>query len=128
MSILDSDEHGRTVLIFVNKSHGSYSSTNKSNDFVVVFSKNTDVQFSEFIGLSPTNVCINGSPGFYCSTPGWNKVRWMDGDIERWIEGSFDEDTLIRIAESLIYLHHKTWEKAYIGPIVRWCQGQYLRK
>ncbi len=101
VSILDSDEHGRTVLIFVNKSHGSYSSTNESNEFVVVFSKNTDIRFSEFIGLSPTNVCINGAPGFYYSKPGWNMVRWMDGDIERWIEGSFDEDILIRIAESL---------------------------
>ena len=101
VSILDSDEHGRTVLIFVNKSHGSFSTTNKSNEFVVVFSKNTDVQFSEFIDLSPTNVCINGSPGLYYSTSGWNMVRWIDGDIERWIEGSFDKDTLIRIAESL---------------------------
>jgi len=55
----------------------------------------------EFIDQEPEFVCINGTPGFYYTSPDRNKLRWLDGDVERWIVGPFKDDTLIRIADSM---------------------------
>ena len=121
VSILDYDDQGRVSLVFVNYTHfGNFISTNDSNQMYISFSKNTDVQFMEFIGLEPEPVCINGTPGFYYAAPGRNRIRWIDGDVERWVLGSFDKDTLIRIADSMklpsapdlnrdLYMEYNSW-------------------
>lgn len=96
------DEEKRTTLVFVNKSHeGYFVSLNESNRMYIAFSDSLDVEFREFIDQEPESVCINGTPGFYYASPDRNKLRWLDGDIERWIVGPFDAETLVRIADSM---------------------------
>jgi hypothetical protein len=96
------DEEKRTTLVFVNKSHeGYFVSLNASNQMYITFADDLDVEFREFIGREPEPVCINGTPGFYYASPDRNTLRWLDGDIERWIVGPFDAETLIGIADSM---------------------------
>ncbi len=126
--IPDQYSEGKVTLTFVNKSYeGYYSSGSASNQMYIAFSRNLDVEFIEFIGQEPEPVCINGTPGFYYTSPERNKLRWIDGDVERWVVGSFDADTLIRIADSLrppsaldltsdIYSGNKIWIPGTFPP------------
>ena len=96
------DKEKKTTLVFVNKSHeGYFVSLNTSNQMYIAFSGDLDVEFREFIGQEPESICINGIPGFYYASLNRNTLRWLDGDIERWIVGPFDAETLVRIADSM---------------------------
>ncbi len=101
--IPDQYSEGRVTITFVNKSYnGPFVSSTAADQMDIVYSKNLDVEFAEFIDRESENVCINGRPGFfYNASPDRNIIRWLDGDIERWVGGYFDKDSLIRIASSM---------------------------
>jgi|LAHT01.1.fsa_nt_gb hypothetical protein len=96
------NKENKISLVFVNKSHeGFFVAFSSSNQMYIAFSKDIDVEFWEFVDQEPEFVCINGTPGFYYASSDRNKLRWLDGDVERWIVGPFKSETLIRIADSM---------------------------
>ena len=96
------NKENRISLVFVNTSHeGYFVEFSSSNQMYIAFSKDIDLEFREFIDQEPEFVCINGTSGFYYASSDRNKLRWLEGDVERWIVGPFKKDTLIRIAASM---------------------------
>lgn len=95
-------KENKIVLVFVNTTHeGHFVTLKSSNQIYIAFSRNVDLEFREFIDQEPEFVCINGTPGFHYTSPDGNKLRWLDGNVERWIVGSFNHDLLIRVADSM---------------------------
>jgi hypothetical protein len=124
----DQHSEGKVTLTFVNKSSlGPFVTWSSANQMEIVFSRNLDVNFADFANKEPEAVCIRGTPGFFYSDSGLNRLRWLDGDVERWIAGYFNEETLIRMAESMkcpseldltsdVYSGNKTWVPGTFPP------------
>jgi hypothetical protein len=124
----DQYSEGKVTLAFVNKSYqGPFVTWSSANQMEIVFSRNLDVDFADFTDKEPEVVYIHGTPGFFYNGSGLNRIRWLDGDVERWIAGYLDERTLIRMAESMkppsdldltsdVYSGNKTWPPGTFPP------------